>query len=47
MIINFLSYICSGIAYDALKDLCSKGVDLMKIFIIISTCWLGCHGYVV
>ena len=36
MIINFLSYICSGIAYDALKDLCSKGVDLMKIFIIIS-----------
>lgn len=47
MIINFLSFICSGIAYDALKDILLKGVDLMKIFIILFTSWLGCHGYVV
>ena len=47
MIINFVSFICSGIAYDALKDILLKGVDLMKIFIILFTSWLGCHGYVV
>lgn len=47
MIINFLNFICSGIAYDAFKDVCLKGVDLMMIFIILFTSWLGCHGYVV
>lgn len=47
MIINFTSFICSGIAYDAFKDLCLKGVDIMKIFIVMFTSWLGCHGYVV
>ena len=47
MIINLLSYICSGIAYDAFKDLFLKGVDLMMIFIILFTSWLGCRGYVV
>lgn len=47
MIINFVSFICSGIAYDAFKDLFLKGVDLMKIFIVLFTSWLGCHGYVV
>ena len=30
MIINFLSFICSGIAYDALKDILLKGVTNYK-----------------
>lgn len=47
MIVNFVSYICSGIAYDAFKALFLEGVGLMKIFIILFTSWLGCHGYVV
>ena len=47
MIINFLSFIYSGIAYDAFKDLFLEGVDMMKIFIVLFTSWLGCHGYVV
>lgn len=47
MIVNFVSFICSGIAYDAFKALFLEGVGLMKIFIILFTSWLGCHGYVV
>ena len=44
---NIQSIICSGIAYDAFKDLCLKGVDFMKIFIFMFISWLGCFGYVV
>ena len=47
MIINIVSFICSGIAYDAFKSLLLEGVDFMKVFIILFTSWLGCHGYVV
>ena len=47
MIINLLSFICSGIAYDAFKDLFLKGVGIMRIFIILFTSWLGCYGCVV
>lgn len=47
MIINFVSFICSGIAYDAFKDLFLKGVGIMRIFIVLFTSWLGCYGCVV
>ena len=47
MIVNFVSFICSGIAYDVFKALFLEGVSFMKIFIVMITSWLGCYGYVV
>ena len=47
MIVNFVSFICSGIVYDVFKTLFFEGVSFMKIFIVMITSWLGCYGYVV
>jgi hypothetical protein len=47
VLVELLNLICSGIAYDALKEMCRKGVDLMRVMSVLFTVgWAAC-GHVV